>query len=164
MTKRPPVMGISIYKGDRLLGKALDATIESGSLKSTTITIGPGSIDRFEVLRYLLPRATADLMGEKSISNMPPLTIYCDPTTIKGKKKKGAGTAPDRRKGGWGEGIVRITFQPQTLEIDPSMPGQNFSLKSFKGVLVGDIDTVAVLPQEVVATVPSSDESPTTYY
>jgi hypothetical protein len=149
MTKRPPVMGISIYRGERLLGKALNATIDG-----TTVTLGPATIHRFEVLRYLLPRATADLMGEKGISNMPPLTIYCDPTTVKGKKKKG----------GWGEGIVRITFQPQTIEIDPSMPGQNFSLKSFKGVLVGSIDTGVVLPQEAVATVSPSDESATSYY
>jgi len=149
MTKRPPVMGISIYRGDRLLGKALDVTVDG-----TTLTLGPTTIDRFEVLRYLLPRATADLIGEKGISNMPPLTIYCNPTTVKGKKKKG----------GYGEGLVKLTFQPQTIEIDPSMPGQNFSLKSFKGVLVGSIDVGAVLPQEAVATVPSSDESATSYY
>lgn len=150
MTKRPPVMGISIYRGDRLLGKALDVVIDSAS---TTIMIGPGTIDRFEVLRYLLPRATADLMGEKGISNMPPLTLYCDPTTVKGKKKKG----------GLGEGLVKLTFQPQTIEIDPSMPGQNFSFKSFKGVPMGNMEVGVSMPEAVPAT-PVPDESATSYY
>lgn len=153
MTKRPPVMGISIYRGDRLLGKALDATIEGGSIKSTTLTVGAGTIDRFEVLRFLVTRSTADLMGEKVISSMPPLTLYCDPTTVKGKKKKGA----------LGEGMIRITFQPQSIEIDPSMPGQNFSFKSLKGLPVGNMEAGVELPKETVGTTPS-DESPTTYY
>lgn len=148
MTKRPPVMGISIYRGDRLLGKALDVTVDG-----TSLALGPATMDRFEVLRYLHSRATADLMGEKNISSMPTLTLYCDPTTIKGKKKKG----------GYGEGLVRLGFQPQTIEIDPSMPGQNFSLKSFKGVLVGNIELGVDTPKELAAAAPL-EESPTTYY
>lgn len=148
MSKRPPVMGISIYRGNTLLGKALDVTIDS-----TTIELGPATMDRFEVLRYLHSRATADLIGEKSISNMPSLSLYCNPSSIKGKKKKG----------GYGEGLVKLTFQPQTLEIDPTMPGQNFSLKSFKGVAVGNMEVGVELPKEVVTTTPS-EESRTTYY
>jgi hypothetical protein len=160
MTKRPPVMGISIYSGDRLLGKALDVTIEGGSL---SITIGPGTIDRFEVLRFLLSRSTADLMGEKSISNMPPLTLYCDPSTVKGDVRSPDQRKGKKKKGGLGEGIVKLTFQPQTIEIDPSMPGQNFSFKSFKGMPIGNMEVGVSMP-EMVASRPVTEESPTLYY
>src|SRR4028119_2007426 len=113
-TTRPPLMGISIYRGDVLLGRALEAEMECSPLLEVKTARGPvhieqlphpqltlklGTIDRFEVLRYLSARVPRDLMGEVSIATMPPLTVYFEasasvkhhpspPTKGKGKKKE----------------------------------------------------------------------------
>lgn len=147
--KNTPNMGISIYRGSTLLGKARDLTLDGNS-----ITVELGLIDRFEVLRYLSPRVARDLIGEKAIPEMPALTLYCEPSSIKkvevvetakktGKKKPKDAVAADT-------GLVRLTFQPTTIEVNP-MAGQNLSIKSFKGTLVGLMDTGMEVPREEVS-------------
>ncbi len=145
MTKKPVMMGISIYRGQTLLGKAIDLAVEG-----SVVTIGLGVIDRFEVLRYLSPRVARDLIGEKAITDMPPLTLYCEGSSIKTKKKVG-------------EGISRITFKPEIIEVNP-MPGQNLTLKSFKGTLVGNIESGVEVPDTAVPTVTASSTEPTVLY
>lgn len=157
MTKRPAMMGISIYSGKTLLGKAIDVTVDGNQ-----VTLGMGIIDRFEVLRYLSPRVARDLIGEKAITDMPPLTLYCEPSSIKtnGSKKK----KPNLPKADTTEPISRLTFKPETIEVIP-MPGQNLSLKSFKGTLVGSIETGVEVPIEVTpSTTPVSEYAPTVLY
>jgi len=134
--KRPPMMGVSIYRGNTQLGKAAGLTIED-----TTVCLGFGIIDRFEVLRYLAPHVARDLIGEKSIPNIPPIVLYCDPSSIKGRKKKA------------GEGTIRITIQPQSIEVIP-MPGQNLSLKYLKGTIVGPIEVGVDTPEQVITDTP----------
>jgi hypothetical protein len=146
MTKKPVMMGISIYRGQTLLGKAIDLTVEG-----SVVTIGLGVIDRFEVLRYLSPRVARDLIGEKAIAEMPPLTLYCQGSSIKTKKKVSI------------EGISSITFKPETIEVNP-MPGQNLTLKSFKGTLVGNIESGTMVPDAIVTTVTAGSTEPTVLY
>lgn len=145
MTKKPVMMGISIYRGQTPLGKAIDLTVEG-----TVVTIGLGVIDRFEVLRYLSPRVARDLIGEKGIADMPSLTLYCEGSSIKTKKKVG-------------EGISRITFKPETIEVNP-MPGQNLTLKSFKGTLVGNIESGVAIPDMVAPANATNVNEPTVLY
>jgi hypothetical protein len=148
MTKKPVMMGISIYRGQTPLGKAIDLTVEG-----SVVTIGLGVIDRFEVLRYLSPRVARDLIGEKAITEMPPLTLYCEGSSIKTKKKVST------------VGISSITFKPEAIEVNP-MPGQNLTLKSFKGTLVGNIESGAIVPDVVVSTstVTGGSTEPTVLY
>lgn len=145
-TQNVPNMGISIYRGSTLLGKARDLTVEDKEL-----TLELGLIDRFEVLRYLSPRVARDLIGEKAISEMPALTLYCEPSSIKkaAVAKKGGKKKPIKEEV-VDTGLVRLTFQPVSIEVNP-MAGQNLSIKVFKGTLIGDMDTGMEAPKEEVA-------------
>ena len=145
MTKKPLMMGITIYLDSVRLGKAMDITLEGDS-----VTIGLGSIDRFEVLRHLSPRVARDLIGEKPIPGMPQLTLYCEPQSIKTKRKLG-------------EGLSRITFKPVSIEVTP-MPGKNLGIKFFKGTIVGNIDSGVKMPDEVAPTSTSEVNDPTILY
>lgn len=138
-------MGIQIYKGQTLLGKAIEVTVEGNA-----VSIGMGIIDRFEVLRYLHPRVARDLIGEKPITDMPSLTLYCEPSSIKTKKKLG-------------EGTTRITFKPETIEVIP-MPGQNLSLKLFKGTMVGNMESGVGVPDVVAPVAATEMGDPTILY
>lgn len=177
-TTRPPLMGISIYRGDVLLGRALEAEMEGNPLEIKTardpvhleepplpwVTLKLGTIDRFEVLRYLSARVPRDLMGEVSIATMPPLTVYFEasasvkyPSTTsptKGKKKK---EAPP-------QGRVKVTLQPSTIEVNINTPGQSFSFQSLRGQVVGDIVLGAELPVPKNGTPTTSDDSLLAFY
>lgn len=153
MTKKPVTMGISIYRGEILLGRAIDLIVEG-----SVVTIGLGVIDRFEVLRYLSPRVARDLIGEKAITDMPPLTLYCEGSSIKTKKK-----VRSTRTVEIGDGISRITFKPETIEVNP-MPGQNLTLKSFKGTLIGNIESGVEVPNTAVSTATVTSTEPTVLY
>jgi hypothetical protein len=73
---------------------------------------------------------------------MPPLELYCDPSSIKGKKKKGED-----------KGTIRITIKPHSIEVIP-MPGQNLSLKSLKGKVIGSMEVGVDIPEQAVANTP----------
>lgn len=164
MTDRSPVMGISIYKGNSAIGTAKHVLVDGEQ-----VVIEVGTIERFEVLRYLNPAATRDLAGEKAIPNMPPLTLYCKqgpeyssivypiPKAKKGGKKKVEvrdTTSPT---------ITRITFQPVSIEVG-LIPGQNLAIKSFKGLLLGEMEQGVELPQGLPSTAPEPSYAATTYY
>lgn len=155
-TQNVPNMGISIYRGSTLLGKARDLTVEGKEL-----TLELGLIDRFEVLRYLSPRVARDLIGEKAISEMPALTLYCEPSAIKKApvgdtaKKVGKKKPAPTKDVVVDTGLVRLTFQPMSIEVNP-MAGQNLSIKTFKGTLVGNMDTGMEAPKEEVAVTSST--------
>lgn len=179
-TTRPPLMGISIYRGDVLLGRALEAEMEGNPLEIKTargpvhleepplpqVTLKLGTIDRFEVLRYLTARVPRDLMGEVSIAAMPPLTVYFEasafessikftttPTKGKGKKKE----APPQER-------VKLTLQPSTIEVNINTPGQSFSFQSLRGQVVGDVVIGAELPIPKDGAPTPSDDSPLAFY
>jgi len=133
-------MGITMYRGNVLLGKALGVVVEGED-----VTISLGTIDRFEVMKYLSPRVARDLIGEKDVSAMPVLTLYCEPSSISGKKKNGHVL---KAKVEEGVGHTKMSVQPTVIEVTP-MPGQNLSLRYLKGKLVGAMDTGVEVPAEV---------------
>lgn len=142
--KRSPMMGVSIYRGNTLLGKAVDLTIDGDE-----VYLGLGIIDRFEVLRYLAPHVARDMIGEKSI-DMPPIELYCDPSCIVYRTNKvGKKKTPNKGEAS----ITRIIVKPHSIEVIP-MPGQNLSLKSLKGKVIGSMEVGVDIPDQVVIDTP----------
>ena len=88
---------------------------------------------------------------------MPVLTLYCEPSSISGKKKNGHVL----KKVEEGVGYTKMSIQPTLIEVTP-MPGQNLSLKYLKGKLVGGMDTGVELPTEAEPT--PLVETPTVLY
>jgi hypothetical protein len=137
VTKKPPVMGVWVYHGEKLLGRAMEISVEGES-----VSILLGTIDRFEVLRYLRPSVARDLIGEKSVVGMPVLTVYCEGKALRGGRPK----SKKKDKGPEAEAsMLRLGFRPTSIEVG-LMPGQTLSLKAFNGILEGLVEVCDGLP------------------